>query len=462
MKKFLNISFLALVALSSLSLTSCLHEMDEIFDEDAVIRMNDAMAQYEDILTSNGGKWLLEYYANTSEPGYNYVLTFAKDGTVVMSGHNKWIQYIKTKTWTSAFGSQTSMWDVIGDNGLVLTFNSYNDYFHLFSTPDAVPTQGGTSTAGGASTAGRGHEGDYEFNLMKFSGDTIYMTGKKYNLHMIMTRLPQDTDDENYLNQVAAYNNANTGMFTSKLNNVYIVLPDGKRWIVKGAASGYMQIFPEGEDEVTTSEYHNFIITKDGMAFRDELVLEGMSDDVTYRVQRFVRQPDGTALCVEDNQTLITADPLAECLFNTNYSWTSNLKSTAAGGEFVTLAADITKESKNTKTGGDGTSMNSAKISYVDSLDTYVLTLAFAKTGSSRPACYKFKVDASSDTQVKLTYDGAFNYGTRYYEMCPSVAKLIEALTSTTMNLSSESLLSPVKITMTQSSNPDNYIIWSL
>ena len=59
MKKFLNISLSMLVALSSLLLTSCLHEMDEVFDEDAVIRMNNAMAEYEDILTSNGGKWLL-------------------------------------------------------------------------------------------------------------------------------------------------------------------------------------------------------------------------------------------------------------------------------------------------------------------------------------------------------------------------------------------------------------------
>ena len=55
MKKFLNISLLALVALTSFSLTSCLHEMDEVFDEDAVIRMDKAMAEYEDILTSNGG-----------------------------------------------------------------------------------------------------------------------------------------------------------------------------------------------------------------------------------------------------------------------------------------------------------------------------------------------------------------------------------------------------------------------
>lgn len=462
MKKFLNISLLALVSLSSILLTSCLHEMDEVFDEDAVIRMNNAMAEYEDILTSNGGKWLLEYFANTSEPGYNYVLTFAKDGTVVMSGHNKWIQYIKNKTWTSGFGSEVSMWDVIGDNGLVLTFNSYNNYFHLFSTPDAVPTQGGTSTAGGASTAGKGHEGDYEFNLMKYSGDTIYLTGKKYNLHMIMTRLPQNTDDETYLNQVASYNNTNTGMFTSKLNNVYIVLPDGKRWVVKSAATGNMQIYPEGSDEVMTSEYHNFIITNDGMAFRDVLTLEGNTPDVVYRVQRFVRQADGTALSVEDHQTLITADPLFDCLLNTTYSWTTNFKNDAAGGLFSTLAAQITAESKKTSTGGDGTSLSNAKISYVDSLSTFALTLNFSKSGRTFPAIYTFTATSPGNNQIKMTFEGMYNYGARYKSMCPSLVTLLDLMGSSTFELSSPSLLSPVKITMTQSGDPANFVVWSL
>ena len=92
MKKFYNISLLTLLAFSSLFLASCLHnEVEDIFDDDAVIRLDNAKAEYFDILTSNGGKWMMEYYANTSEPGYNYVLTFFKDGTVEMAGHNKWI-----------------------------------------------------------------------------------------------------------------------------------------------------------------------------------------------------------------------------------------------------------------------------------------------------------------------------------------------------------------------------------
>ena len=61
MKKFLNISLLSLVALATLSLSSCKNEIDEIFDEDAVARLDKAKAEYIDILTSNGGKWQMQY-----------------------------------------------------------------------------------------------------------------------------------------------------------------------------------------------------------------------------------------------------------------------------------------------------------------------------------------------------------------------------------------------------------------
>ena len=455
MKKILNISLLMLAALSTLTLTSCLHEMDEVFDDDAVIRMNNAMEDYENVLTSNGGKWQLEYYSNTTEPGYTYVLTFAKDGSVVMSGHNKWINYIKNNNLnTSAFGSMTSMWDVIGDNGLVLTFNSYNDFFHLFSSPDAVPTTGGTMTAGGGSTAGRGHEGDYEFNLMKFSGDTIYMTGKKYNYHMIMTRLPQDTNDSTYLTGVA---NLNKNMFTSKLPYVYIVLPNGNRWIVKSAASGYMKIYPEGQDEVTTSESHNFIITNDGMAFRDELVLEG------YKIQRFKRQADGTALCVEDNQTLITADPLSVCLTNSVLNWKSNMKKEAAGGIYSEYATQISSETKNIAAATlKNATLKEIQINYIDSISAAVVTMNFSKSSKTYPARFQFTVASSTDNQISFTYKGMTDYGERFYAACPTIEKFIQAFAAAKFDLTSPSLLAPTTITMAENGNAGNFIVLTL
>ncbi len=451
MKKLYNISLLTLLALSSLSLSSCLHnEVEDIFDEDAVIRLENAKDKYFDILTSQGGKWLMEYYANSSEPGYNYVLTFYKDGTVEMAGHNKWINYIKNNTLTSsAFGTMRSMWEVIGDNGLVLTFNSYNDYFHLFSTPDAVPTTGGTMTAGGGSTAGQGHEGDYEFNLMKFSGDTIYMTGKKRDLSIIMTRLPESTNDETYLNEVAAVNKS---MFTSKLPWVYIVLPDGNRWIVKSAATGNMKIYPEGEDEVMTSETHNFIITHDGLAFRDPLTIGG------YTIQRFVRQADGTALCVEDNQTRIVADPLVYCITHPMLTWKTTFKNAAAGGVYSDLATQITTESKKL----DGTTLKEGLINYVDSVNKYVLTLNFSKSARTFPARYYFTLISSTETQMKIAFDGFDGYGERYYNNCATVPTLLQTMSAATFDLTSESLLAPINVTMTETSNKNNFIVWSL
>ncbi len=452
MKKFLNISLLALVALSVASLSSCKNEVDDIFDDDAIIRMNNAMDQYTDLLTSNGGKWQLEYYSNTEEPGYTYVLTFDKDGTVVMSGHNKWINYIKNNTLTtSAFGSMRSMWDVIGDNGLVLTFNSYNDYFHLFSTPDAIPTAGGTMTNGGGSTAGTGHEGDYEFNLMKYSGDTIYMTGKKYNLHMIMTRLPGDTDDETYLNEVALQNRT---VFTSKLPYVFIVLPNGVRYVAKSAASGNMKIYREGEDEIMTSEYHNLIVTHDGMAFRDRIVLDG------YPMQRFVRQADGTLLSVEDNQTIITADPLAACIGNTGLSWKNDLKN-QIGGNYPGMITQINTELKKVNS---KLSLSDAQISYVDSLSCYALTLRIKQSAQVQfPSMFYFQIASSNGNQMKMAFDGTRNgYADRYASRCPALEEFINILNATTFDLTSASLLAPTEIKMTDSSNKENFMSWTL
>ena len=63
MKKYINIFLLAIVAVATLSLTSCTNELDEIFDEDAVARLDAAKAEYSNILTDKGGKWQLEYFA---------------------------------------------------------------------------------------------------------------------------------------------------------------------------------------------------------------------------------------------------------------------------------------------------------------------------------------------------------------------------------------------------------------
>jgi hypothetical protein len=448
MKKFLNISLLTLVAISSLSLVSCSNEVDNIFDEDAIARLDKAKADYSDILTSNGGKWQLEYFANANEQGYIYLMTFKADGSVTISGSNKWINYVQSGSLTTpAYGSEVSMWEVIADNGPVLTFNTYNKYFHLFADPYDIPGVGGAQTDQDVNENGYGHEGDYEFDIMKYSGDTLYLTGKKYNLNMIMTRVSASVDDEVYMNEVVAMADS---FFNSKIPQVYINLPNGQRWIVKDGASSILKMFREGDDEISTAETHNVIITHDGLSFMDPQTLDG------YVIKNFILQPDGSLLCRDDNQTTMTADELGTIFTDIRYVWRAEPAN--VGGQFASLISAITEELKTY----NKSTLNYVQIAYDEASSRFALSFNIKKGSVRYNPTYYLTITSASDRQI--TYSVApegDRYGETYATNCPSVRAFADAF-GATYDLSANSLLAPVNMKLSQSGNAANYVIWNL
>ena len=61
MKKFFYILALGL----SVSLASCApSEVDDLFDENPAVRIDNAVKNYTELLKSNGGRWLLKYFPN--------------------------------------------------------------------------------------------------------------------------------------------------------------------------------------------------------------------------------------------------------------------------------------------------------------------------------------------------------------------------------------------------------------
>ena len=446
MKKFLNISLLALVAFSTLSLGSCKNEVDEIFDEDAVARLDKAKAEYSDILTSNGGKWQLEYYSNDEEPGYIYLMTFRNDGSVTISGMNKWISYVvgSSTSGSVAYGSETSLWEVITDNGPVLSFNSFNKVFHLFADPEDIPSTSDEDD----NEQGYGHRGDYEFDLMKYSNDTLYISGKKYGIDMIMTRVNADVDDEVYMKEVVAMADS---FFNAKIPQVYINLPNDVRWVVKNGASSILKMFREDADEISTAETHNVIITHDGLSFMTPITLDG------YTIQNFIRQADGSLLCRDDNQTTMTADPLSKVFINKSLTW--RLSVTDIGGSFAgyitTLADELKAYNKSTLTYAD--------FVYDAGLDKYVMTFYVKRSSTTFKPKFYFTMEQVSDTQIKLSFDpegdaAAQTYSTR----CPSMKSFIDELGNNTFNMTTGSLLAPVKMKLAEGNNASNYTVWSL
>lgn len=461
MKKFLNISLLTLVALSSFTLTSCLNEMEDIFDDDAVIRLNNARDEYFDILTKDGGKWKLEYFSNTGEPGYTYILTFKKDGMVTMSGHNKWINYIKSNSLNgSAFGSEDSMWELIFDNSLVLSFNTYNKYFHFFASPDKVPT-GGASGDGIANTLGYGHRGDYEFNIMKYSNDTIYLTGKKNDLPMFLTKLPSDTPDESYLGAVAVWNKT---LFSSSIPYVFLVLPDGKRWIIEGASTCNLRMYRENDDKISNSEYHNTIITHDGLAFMNPLTLDG------YEFQWFARQDDGTLVSVTNPDIRIVGDDLENYLFydyakNNVLTWVADLdvSKTGIGGRYIDLVTKINTEVPNMKGYKKTSKLIDSRIYYSPDDNSFVFRLTVKKNTEASPEAYYFiNPEIQANSQVKFEITGMNSYAQTIKNECPTIDELLNVLTTTTYKLTATSMLAPTTIQMTEVGSAENFFVWNI
>lgn len=454
MKKFLNVSLLTLVALSALSLASCKNEVDNIFDEDAIIRLDKAKAEYTDILTSNGGKWQLEYFANEEEQGYIYLVTFSKDGSVRISGHNKWINYLKNGNLnTSAYGSDVSMWEVIADNGPVLSFNTYNPYFHLFADPYDIPSAGSAQSTTDINESGYGHEGNYEFDIMRYSGDTLYLTGKKPTstdrfLNMIMTRVNSSVDDEVYMNEVVAMADS---FFNSKVNQVYINLPNGVRWIVKNGATSILKMFREGADEISTAETHNVIITHDGLSFMDPVTLDG------YVLKNFIRQADGSLLCRDDHQTTMTADVLTSIFKTQAFVWRS--EPAKMGGSFADMINTISEELK----AYNKSTLGYVQFAYDQDLATYTVSFNVKKGSVKYNPTYYVTMETASDTQVRFTVaPEGDRYGEVYANNCPAIRQFVNAFGTSAYDLSTNSLLAPVNMTMSQSGSASNFITWAL
>lgn len=183
MKKVLyNILILTLIAFTQ----SCTNEDEDLFDASSAERINAAVKESQDILVAAPNGWLMEYYAGTDDDkigGYNYICSFDAKGNVVMAGD-------MSPVGSYGLGDKvSSMYQVIADQSTVLTFNTYNEIFHVFSEPK------GSSDI-------YGYMGDYEFVIMEISAEKIVLKGKRYGNKIVMTPLAAGVDWKNYLEDI--------------------------------------------------------------------------------------------------------------------------------------------------------------------------------------------------------------------------------------------------------------------
>ena len=246
-----KIFFYIMFAVAGLSLQSCLHDDDEIFDKSAAERINEAVANAKEVLTSSQEGWVMHYYVGQEYAygGLNLAMKFT-DGKVQMYNET-------AKKSDGSYISAVSTYKITRDQGPVLAFDTYNNLLHVYGDP-----------AGSGPTDVDGWEADYEFVIMNISEDqnTITLKGKKFNNTIVLERLNRP---------IAEYLDAATKMAESLTNAGIIAYTVGdKKAKFYPGSSEYSVKYVDDKGEVASLTVP-YTSTDKGVLFNEPIELFG-------------------------------------------------------------------------------------------------------------------------------------------------------------------------------------------
>lgn len=441
MKKSLILPIFA----AALALGSCNSDDVRVFDESAADRLENSKQNNFDMLCADGGKWAMEYFANTDEPGYLFVMEFRPDKSVTITSDHKWIDNKET--------AETSMWDVITDNGVVLTFNTYNKVFHVFSDPANItgPNAPKDSNGQDEDETGYGHEGDYEFMIMSHEStdSRIRLRGKKHALSAYLVRLDADTDVSAYL----AHAKKLRSQFDAKRFPTYVMTETatGETYEVTGLAAGVVSVLPAGStNPFAQTESKACIITEKGM--RPYVPFQFIrKDNSLFSVSEFTWSENGLVA----PGVCITAPFGPDNLVRQDLTWNIDVDSFSPylAGKF----AEANEQSKQISIKGFGTNPTLSNLAFL--FKNYKGKLTFnvqAKLGTVRFNYYG-SVSAVDNhiANIELTiHDDAIKKD--ILREAPKVVEFLELL-SGELEVTNKSVIDPSEMRFISKSNPDIY-----
>lgn len=420
-----KIFFYIMFAVAGLSLQSCLHDDDEIFDKPAAERINEAVANAKEVLTSSQEGWVMHYYVGREYAygGLNLAMKFT-DGKVQMYNET-------AKKSDGSYISAVSTYKITRDQGPVLAFDTYNDLLHVYGDP-----------AGSGPTDVDGWEADYEFVIMNISEDqnTITLKGKKFNNTIVLERLNRP---------IAEYLDAATKMAESLTNAGILAYTVGdKKAKFYPGSSEYSVKYVDDKGEVASLTVP-YTSTDKGVLFNEPIelfgdTLKGINAKDTATVND-VLTANTIVVSNDESKTFSLSHDLSDIFQKGNwYLALSNMGEVAGPG--LQSFIDGCKDS-------EGEDLSYCYIgTYKGNYGFYFLS------GGRYYGVATFAVDAPINEPDVITFDfnGYVNNATYYALFCNFEDAYKPFLT--TFKLSPDDVNNPTVMTLTDQNNAKNVI----
>lgn len=396
--------------------TSCRFEEDDYFDESASLRVEHAIDQVRDNLSSAENGWVMQYFCGTGVAhfeGFNLFAKFDKNGKVTIAGNHRYLRDGNANKYTEA----TSLYSLLLEDGPVLAFNTWNDVLTPFVDPVAY-----YAAPNSLVKDGEGMQGDHNFVVMSNNDNEIILRGERHSAEVRLVKC-----DRSWADYIADTETMKNSFTNSSINEYYVINNNNDTLYFSGLRNGR---FRYTEDLVKGVKLDSLSCVFTPNGFRTE-----HTDSIgSCKFHEFKMAEDKTCLKNEDGNVKVIARWDA---FIANHTALWKMDQTLFTSEQTALYnqidAELKKHNNTWSLESIGIGKSSGSNSIVGLVLTFYTNTAKTKTNTAGialdmtlPAYGQMAVDCPADAKTDKNMETIKKKATELEQLCRNFAALLK------------------------------------
>ena len=279
---------MAWVAAAGFVLVGCTRFQEEdLFDESASQRIasfnEDLRSRLVEQSSNDNYGWVIQYFVASEFEGFNLFGSFYDNGKVNIAGNHRFLRGGNAGKYTESL----SFYQVLSEDGPVLSFNTWNDVLTVFVDP-VDPSQAPSLLV----SDGEGMHGDQNLVFQGYRGDTILFSGERNSGRVRF--VPCDRPWQDYIRDTES----NKNYITNNAITSYYVVCGTDTLYFKNLRNGLFTYCERVNDPLFPSTI-NCVFTPTGFYLQRRNSIAGTS------FQEFTLSEDKTCLVSENDSVKV-------------------------------------------------------------------------------------------------------------------------------------------------------------